>query len=175
MVRDESRCGANGRSLLADKAHTRCLALLGVAFLAFANLSTAQTCVKGRHGDLGGMCCGVDGCTACGGYDVILNEDPNDDFTQLADPCSCRYGVGNGCAASIALEVKHYLQESRLDNGKHYQSMPVIFPACNGSVFWVHPTYPTAAPTSVALELKPLVDDFNVVWNSKGASGGSGN
>ena len=52
--------------------------------------------------------------------------------------------------------------------------MPVIFQGCDGSVFWVHPAYPAIPPASAVVKLEPLVNAFNPVWNSKGASGASG-
>jgi hypothetical protein len=156
-----------------------CSSFIGSRFLAIALLVATTTfiphflkaqCTKGFGNYKPETCCSQAGCVACQGYLVSVGQAPNSGFTPKSNGCSCVYQAG-GCTGLA--EVKQFIKNQ---DPKGFQTSPVFFLGCNGSVLALTTQRRLAPKVDIS---SPIVGSTNLSFDRKDSvgirAGNSGN
>ncbi len=104
---------------------------LSVLMMICGDVLHAQQCIFGT-GMTGQLLCCSPQCTECFGAQVHPNKGPgSESWKPEAAPCGCVWQTGGSCppvAAAQKFVSEEYAQK--------YQSRPMLFHGCNGSILW---------------------------------------
>jgi len=111
------------------------LLIFGTLAFGAVNRVNAQNCTQGTGYYTGVICCDVTNgitCQGCSGFNVHTTN-TGSFYLRQKSPCDCLYESG-GCT-----EPSNALLSSRETPAERYQSRPMLFLSCNGSILWVSP------------------------------------